>query len=233
MAEEKSVESFYDEWVEGQLKIGVNQRHLEIYRYLRKLGLQANHHVLEIGCGIGAVSSLLAPYLKNGRLLGLDISPKSIEVARSRMSRFPQASFEVSDMTDFEREASFDVIVLPDVLEHIPVAQHPDLFQRLHRAIRPGGFVFIHIPYPRFLHWQQRHQSEKLQIIDQPLWTDVLLQDVYAAGFYLETLDSYSIFQDQPDYQRIVLKPEAPYPTPQARNKYLRILRKYRLKLGL
>ncbi|MFK7923523.1 MAG: methyltransferase domain-containing protein [Bacteroidia bacterium] len=230
MAKEKAVESYYDEWVDGQIKIGVNLRHLEIFHALKKQGLKPTDDVLEIGCGIGAVSSLLVPYLRRGSLLGIDISPKSIEVANKRFSTSSNAKFAVSDMSDFEATAAYDVIVLPDVLEHIPVAQHPDLFRRLKAAIRPGGFIFIHIPYPRFLAWQHIHQPDNLQIIDQALSTDTLLRDAYAAGFYLEQLASYSIFHDQPDYQRIVLMPEQDFPRPALQNKYLRIFRKYRLK---
>ena len=73
---------FYDDYVERQLRVGVNERHRSILRYLLRFGLQPHHRVLEIGCGVGTLTGLLADELRDGgRLLGVDLSPRSIEAA--------------------------------------------------------------------------------------------------------------------------------------------------------
>lgn len=48
--------------LEEQNKAGINSRHRAIIKRLKKAGLKKNSTVLEIGCGIGAISGLI---LKN------------------------------------------------------------------------------------------------------------------------------------------------------------------------
>jgi len=55
----KQVAEFYDQYSSQQGKIGVNIRHRSILKRLVKLGLSKNSSILEIGCGIGTLTSLL------------------------------------------------------------------------------------------------------------------------------------------------------------------------------
>jgi len=63
-------------------KIGVSVRHRLIFKKLKEIGLLSNSNVLEIGCGIGTVSTLIIPFINAGKFVGCDISPKSIELAK-------------------------------------------------------------------------------------------------------------------------------------------------------
>lgn len=51
--------------------------------------------VVEIGCGTGLLSELLAPLA--GRYLATDIAPEMLERCRQRLGQQPQASFAVAD----------------------------------------------------------------------------------------------------------------------------------------
>lgn len=55
---EKTIE-FYNNYSQRQLAVGVNKRHYSIIKFLNEFGLQKNNSVLEIGCGIGTLTSLL------------------------------------------------------------------------------------------------------------------------------------------------------------------------------
>ncbi|MCU0402738.1 MAG: class I SAM-dependent methyltransferase, partial [Algoriphagus sp.] len=118
----EKVVSFYDQFAEKQAKTGINSRHLSILDKVKQAGLQANHRILEVGCGIGTVSHLLATQVPNGKVLAVDISPESIEKAKVLWKDQKNLNFEVSDMSDFDKKGeTFDFFVFPDVLEHIPV----------------------------------------------------------------------------------------------------------------
>ena len=82
MQTKDSISNFYDDYTVSQQKIGVSTRHHLIYNELINLGLKKNSNVLEIGCGIGTVSSLIIPFIQSGKFVGCDISPKSIELAQ-------------------------------------------------------------------------------------------------------------------------------------------------------
>lgn len=206
MASREQVEQFYDTFKEHQKTLGVNIRHRTIFKNLKKLGLRPDSNVLEIGCGIGTVSSLILKQVNTGVFTGVDISPESIRMAKHLNSASKNAEFIVSDMSDFSHAVKFDYIVLPDVLEHIPVEQHYQLFQTLSKVSTPEAVVLINIPEPNFLNWIRQTQPEKLQIIDQSLSMQDLLNNCYPHGFYLFSMNSYSLHSQGNDYTCIVLK---------------------------
>ena len=55
---------------------------------------------LDIGCGTGAFSRLLAPRCK--RVLALDLSPQMIQVARERSKPYDNIDFRVADATTWK-----------------------------------------------------------------------------------------------------------------------------------
>ncbi|HOS47128.1 MAG TPA: class I SAM-dependent methyltransferase [Bacteroidia bacterium] len=231
----KEVSNYYDaEWasLEKQKLTGINSRHRFIMKFLMENGLKANHNVLEIGCGIGTLSSYLATKLKKGKLTGVDISPETIQQNKVRYKNFNNIEFLVSDMTDFSIDKKFDVIIFPDVLEHIPIEAHDNIFKTISTLIKPEGFVFINIPSPHGLEYLHIHHKELLQIIDQPIHTNILLDNVYRHGFYIETLKTYSVFYVEPDYQMMVLKVNKPYPNMTVKPKSKVLLNSIKMRIN-
>lgn len=222
MKEDKDkVVSFYDQFAETQEKTGINSRHLNILDKVKAAGLNANHSILEVGCGIGTVSHLLAAQVKQGEVLAVDISPESIAKARELWKDQSNLKFEVSDMSDFDmKRKTFDFFVFPDVLEHIPVDQHDLLFRNIHKHSHLDSVIFIHIPAPRYLQWMIENEPEKLQVIDQPLDSGDLIKSITSNGFYLEKMETYPIFFEEKDYQYFVFRATKPLVESTPRNKW-------------
>jgi trans-aconitate 2-methyltransferase len=197
----KQVAEFYDEYSSQQHKIGVNIRHRSILKRLLKLGLSKNSSILEIGCGIGTLTSLLVK--NSGNVLAIDISPASIEIAKKNLSSSRNISFKVSDMSDFTVDQKFDFIILPDVMEHIPIEQHKSIFGKLKNVLAENGRICIHIPDPYALEWIRKNNPELLQIIDQSLYSGDFIQNVYANDLALHKLERYCLQHTLPDYQWI------------------------------
>lgn len=200
------VSEYYDEYTKHQSNIGVNKRHRTIMEWLNKFGIQSNMKVLEIGCGIGTLTSLLAPALSSGELMANDISPKSVEIAKKNLSAYSNIEFVTGDMVTLAVNKQFDLIVMPDVLEHIPMDSHAVLFAKLAKLLKPEGFIFIHIPNPNYQVWANQHTPELQQIIDQAVDTEHLTRCIYPHGLYLHFLSTYSIWLENGDYQAIVIK---------------------------
>ena len=204
MAEKKEIEDFYDSFVKTQTKIGVSVRHRLIHKKLKNIGLGSNSNVLEVGCGIGTVSSLIIKSTPNGKFTGCDISPNSIKLA-NELYASNSVNFIVDDMSDFKSSTTFDFIVFPDVLEHIPVEQHNKLFENVAKVSNPNAKVLINIHEPNALNWTRVNRPEILQIIDQSLSMQDLLNNTYPHGFYVESIQPYSIHTNVPNYLSIVL----------------------------
>lgn len=205
--DKKDIEGFYDTFSEEYTKLGLNRRHRLILKKLLQAGLKNNHKVLEIGCGVGQVTGLIADFLNKGMIVACDISPEGIELAKKIHNKKGSIQFIVSDMTDFKHDVKFDFVVLPDVIEHIPVENHKDLFRVIRENITDEGTIAINTPTPFFQEWLHAKHPEGLQIIDQPIYTNDLLNNAYPNGFYLERLENYCIRHKEPDYQWILLRP--------------------------
>lgn len=201
------VSDWYDGFTAQQKKLGINLRHRTILRNARKAGLRDGIQVLEVGCGIGTVTSLLVKNVRDVKILAVDISPKSISIAKENLRRSPNVEFLVSDMSDFNRPERFDLVVLPDVIEHIPLEHHPSLFSTIARHMRPDGRVLINVPNAQLLEHLHAHDPGVLQVIDQPVHLDRLMTAVYRAGLVLESVTSYGLQFEHVEYHSIVLRP--------------------------
>lgn len=62
--------------------------------------------ILELGCGSGRYTSILARYGYD--ICGLDLSASMIDIARKK---YPQIPFKVANITDFTLDEKFDVII--------------------------------------------------------------------------------------------------------------------------
>jgi trans-aconitate 2-methyltransferase len=207
------IEHYYDQFRDQQQRTGVNLRHRTIHRHLVEAGLNADSVVLEVGCGIGTVSGLILRTVTRGRFVGVDISPASIQTARKLNAGHPNAEFVVNDMKTFTPDITFNFVVLPDVLEHIPVDQHPALFRTIAKVTSGDAVVAINIPEPRTQDWMRIHHPEKMQIIDQSLSLHQLVYDAGSAGFELVSVSPYCLHGTRPDYISILLsKPLPPRP---------------------
>jgi 2-polyprenyl-3-methyl-5-hydroxy-6-metoxy-1,4-benzoquinol methylase len=204
-----SSRDFYDGYVARQLRVGINARHRAIARGLRRFGWRPDDRVLEIGSGVGTLTALLAQGQGDrGELVGVDLSPKSIEAARQRLAAHQHVRLIAGDILKIELGGPFDVIVLPDVIEHIPLEHHAGLFQRVAGWLAPTGFVLLNYPEPHYLSWCREHRPDLLQAIDQPIHADVLLSNCRPAELYLAHLETYSLWVEEGDYVMAVLRLE-------------------------
>ena len=79
------IQQYYDETAEYYQKLGLNDRNYKIHDLLLRFGLQKTENVLEIGCGVGVQTQLLAKACRN--ITAIDISEKSIEIAKRQFSK--------------------------------------------------------------------------------------------------------------------------------------------------
>ena len=91
--------------------------------------------LLDVGCG----GAWLGDHFD--RYTGIDVSPEAVEAARSRGRQV--LLVDGAEPLPFE-EASFDGVVLKDVLEHVP--DPVALVREVRRVLRPGGTVFASSP---------------------------------------------------------------------------------------
>ena len=101
--------------------------------------------IADLGCGPGAHALALAR--RGYDVVGIDGSPRMVEVARTRAARDEvDATFDVHDVSAPFRfaDASLGGVVAVLVLQHLP---HPAAFvAEIRRCLRPGGHLLITAP---------------------------------------------------------------------------------------
>lgn len=232
MATKDEVKEYYDTFKEHQKKLGINIRHRTILKNLKNAGLKSNSNVLEIGCGIGTVSHLILKQIPEGSFVGLDISSESIKMAQQFNAFHKKAEFMVNDMSNFTHKTKFDFVVFPDVLEHIPVEQHANIFKTISELTTPNATVIINIPEPNYLDWIRKNEPNRLQIIDQSLSMQDLLNNCYPYGFKVYSIIPYALHYDVNDYLAIVLKKDMTVKQIQLKGTLERAIANTKSKLG-
>jgi SAM-dependent methyltransferase len=94
---------------------------------------------LDVGCGTGAFSRLLAR--RSEQVLALDLSPRMIEIARARSLSCPNIDFRVADVIRWSfPERAFDCVTSIATLHHLPMEE---TLLRMRGALRAGGVLVI------------------------------------------------------------------------------------------
>jgi len=110
--------------------------------YLGLLDITAGEHVLDVGCGSGAVTREIAKRVRSpGLAIGLDQSPELLLIARELAQEAglgDRVEFREGDVLGLPfPDSSFDVVLSVTVLSHVPrgEAAIPELV----RVLRSGG----------------------------------------------------------------------------------------------
>jgi len=110
--------------------------------FLSHIDFPANARVLEIGCGSGPVSEVLAQRQGVVEVVGVDPSPILIEKAREQRGHIKNLSFREGDGRSLPfGDAEFDVVVIHLVLCHVPEPER--VLAEAFRVLRPAGTLAV------------------------------------------------------------------------------------------
>jgi SAM-dependent methyltransferase len=112
------------------------RRHVAVYRLAARL---AEGRVLEVGCGEGYGSAMLA---KRATVTALEYEPA---VALHAARRYPDLRVAVADACRLPvRDAAFDAVIALQVVEHLYCAEA--FVSACRRALRPDGVLLLSTP---------------------------------------------------------------------------------------
>jgi SAM-dependent methyltransferase len=97
--------------------------------------------VLDAGCGTGGFLHWLVGRSAFDRVCGLDPSAEALAFARGRLPAAELARATLAEIP-FE-DASFDLVVSNDVLQHVAEPEVDASLRELRRVLRPGGVLLI------------------------------------------------------------------------------------------
>jgi len=117
---------------------------------LRLIDLTEIRTVLELGCGIGFVSSYLAETY-NFKVYGTDSDPAQIQMAETMQPKHKHLHFQVEDATKLSfQNTSIDLVISQNVFHHVP--NWEEAIKEINRVLRPGGhFMWLDLTFPKIV----------------------------------------------------------------------------------
>jgi SAM-dependent methyltransferase len=104
--------------------------------------VNANHSVLDVGCGPGTITNDLARLVPNGKVCGIDTIEDLVQLGReqARQKLLENVEYRVGSATSlpFEDNA-FDVVFAHQVLLHLP--DPVSALVEMRRVVKPGGVI--------------------------------------------------------------------------------------------
>lgn len=107
-----------------------------------KAWVPSGAELLEVGCGEGAVTERLTRAYPAANITAIDVTPS---VGRLFSGDASRVRFQVRTVEEVaqERPGAFDLVLLSDVIHHVPPAARAAVLESCRRALAPGGtFVF-------------------------------------------------------------------------------------------
>ena len=135
-------------WVSGALSFGRDATWKR--RLVRALPSVARPECVDIACGTGDLTRLLARRFADGRVLGIDLTEAMLARARA-VTREPNVRYEQGDMGCLSvPDASVDLVTGGYALRNAP--DLGEAIAEIARVLRPGG----HAAFLEFAHWPGR-----------------------------------------------------------------------------
>jgi len=165
----EEVGSFYDVvWTEYVPEYEASEKHWAMFYSPEEAQGMA---VLDAGCGTGIFSAIFA---RNGagRVVGIDISPGSLETARGLKEKFNLAnvSFERQDMLQLPfADGTFDIVWAWGTVHH--TTDPLRAISELARVLRPGGSIFLAVYKRTKLTWIHEIIRKTLVKTPKRSWT--------------------------------------------------------------
>jgi len=128
-------------WDDRQYLKFADERTRAAEELLARVPLRSADHVVDLGCGPGNSTALLAARFPEARLVGVDSSGEMLGRARKD---YPSFEWVESDLRRYRSEKPVDLLFANAVMHWLP--DHATLFPALLELVRPGGVLAVQMP---------------------------------------------------------------------------------------
>lgn len=189
----------FNRWADLGRWRGLEKSHWETTRQIIDLMNPDEHdNIVDLGCGVGWATRVLAQKASRGIVLGIDLSDRMIAQARTGYRNPHNALFLVADASGIPcAEELFNALLSVESIYYYPGL---DLaFHEVHRILKPGGKAFFLISYYK----ENVHGHEWAKHIDIPVhllgakdYIAVLEQSGFTTATHRRVIDSTPLPED-------------------------------------
>ena len=130
-----------ERWVYKYMFNDIEQEHLARYKFA--IGFTSGKEVLDVACGSGYGSYLLATEGNAAKVQGFDLDESAIRYGNYRYGH-PNVNRAVKNVLELSPELKFDVVVSFETIEHIP--DYRLFLKKMKVALKSDGILMISTP---------------------------------------------------------------------------------------
>jgi len=129
-------------WDGAQYKKNASAQQKRALNVLEKITFDGNENVLDLGCGNGKITKIIADHVPGGEVVGIDISESMINQANQDFAKVPNLKFYQKSAENFNFEKKFNYVTSFNALHW--VEDHNMILQNAkHSLINDGKIVFL------------------------------------------------------------------------------------------
>jgi SAM-dependent methyltransferase len=167
----------FNEWARAGKGESMEKGHRPVgEQAIERMRVPTDARVLDVGCGSGWATRLLAEYASNGQVTGIDISDEMINLARESSRSFPQCDFEIAsaERLPFNDNEFTHAFSMESLYYYRDI---PGALKEIHRVLKPGG-VFVAVVD---LYWENEATHQWIDRLNVPV--ELLSVDDYRSLF--------------------------------------------------
>lgn len=130
---------------------------------LAQIPLKSPKRILDLGCGPGNSTQVLAQHFPNAKVSGVDSSPDMIKKAQST---YPNIDFELGDLNTYKPKEPVDVMFSNAVLHWVPYKSRVAVIKRLLETLPSGGVFAFQVPD----NWREQSHECMRQVASEGSW---------------------------------------------------------------
>ncbi|XP_058106415.1 (S)-coclaurine N-methyltransferase-like [Magnolia sinica] len=111
--------------------------------YCRRAQIEDGQSILDLGCGLGPIILHIAKKYRNCNVMGVTISSSDKELIEEKCRCLKLCNVEiiVADITKFETNATFDRVILIQVLEQMK--NYQQVLKLISKWLKNDGYIFV------------------------------------------------------------------------------------------
>ena len=167
----------FNEWARAGKGESMERGHRPVgEQAIARMHVEPNSRVLDVGCGSGWATRLLADYAFTGRVTGIDISDEMVQLARESSKDHQNVEFKVAsaEQLPFETNEFTHAFSMESLYYYRNI---PKALTEIHRVMKAGGLFVAVVD----LYWENEATHQWIDTLKVPV--ELLSADDYRSLF--------------------------------------------------